>query len=394
MQYTEQAGLPEPDDLSARHSREVAAHITERIRQAGGSIGFAEYMQAALYARGLGYYAAGATKFGTDGDFVTAPEISSVFGRVLARQVAEVLQQLEAGSVLEFGAGSGKLAVDLLLALEQLDAMPEHYLILEVSADLQQRQQQRLQRDVPQHVERVRWLSDLPAAHSGVVIANEVLDALPVERFTRSADAVLQQRVESTAEGFRFTSGDAPAQLAATVSSIEEALGAPLAEGYTSEVSMGAAPWVADIAAMLEQGVVFLFDYGCSRSEYYAADRSDGWLRCHFRHRAHDNPLILPGIQDITAWVDFTGIAESAVAAGLAVAGYQPQAMFLAGGGLQQELQGMTDLPPEQQLALSAQIKTLTLPGEMGEKFKCMALSRGLAEAPSAFLLGDRIHTL
>jgi SAM-dependent MidA family methyltransferase len=205
---------------------------------------------------------------------------------------------------------------------------------------------------------------------------------------------VLQQRVEGTAESFRFTVSDAPLQLAEAVASIEQALGAPLAEGYTSEVSMGAAHWIADIAAALEQGVVFLFDYGCSRREYYAVDRSDGWLRCHFRHRAHDNPLILPGIQDITAWVDFTGIAESAVDAGLVVAGYQPQAMFLAGGGLQQELQRMTDLPPEQQLALSAQIKTLTLPGEMGEKFKCMALSRGLAKSPSAFLLGDRTHTL
>jgi len=145
---------------------------------------------------------------------------------------------------------------------------------------------------------------------------------------------------------------------------------------------------------MLEQGAVFLFDYGCSRREYYAADRSDGWLRCHFRHHAHDNPLILPGIQDITTWVDFTAIASAAVDAGLAVAGYQSQAMFLGGGGLQQELQGMLELAPEQQLALSAQVKTLTLPGEMGEKFKCMALSRDIAQAPSAFMLGDRTHTL
>ncbi|MGB5164844.1 MAG: SAM-dependent methyltransferase [Woeseiaceae bacterium] len=394
MQYTEQAGLPRPDDLSAEHSRQVAASIIARIRQAGGSIGFAEYMQAALYEPGLGYYAAGASKFGADGDFVTAPEISSVFGRVLARQVAEVLRKLDGGSVLEFGAGSGKLAVDLLLALEALDALPQHYLILEVSADLQQRQQQRLQREVPQHADRVRWLSDLPSAHSGVIIANEVLDAMPVERFTCSKNGVLQQRVEVTAGGLGFTAVAAPPQLAAAVSAIEQDLGAPLAAGYTSEVSLGAAPWIADIAAMLEQGVVFLIDYGCSRREYYATDRADGWLRCHFRHHAHDNPLILPGVQDITAWVDFTAVAAAAVDAGLTVAGYQSQAMFLAGGGLQQELQGLTELAPEQQLALSAQVKTLTLPGEMGEKFKCMALSRGIAAAPSAFMLGDRTHTL
>ena len=394
MQYQEPAGLPQPDSQSAAHGRRVREYIASRIETAGGSISFAEFMHHALYAPGLGYYSAGSVKFGDAGDFVTAPEISPVFGRVLARQAAEVLHCLEHGDILEFGAGSGKLAVDVLRALGDLDTLPDRYRILEVSPDLQDRQRALFESELPGLVERIEWVPELPQKFSGVMIANEVLDALPVERFRRTGSAILQQRVSLDNDGFQTTFEEAPGRLADAVRSIESDLGGALEPGYTSEVSLGARAWVGEVAEVLEQGVILLLDYGCARREYYASDRSTGWLRCHFRHRAHDNPLILAGVQDITAWVDFTGVAEAAVDAGLAIAGYLPQSMFLAGAGLDKELAVFDALSIEQQLALSAQVKTLTLPGEMGENVKCMALRRGQVDTPSAFRAGDRTHTL
>jgi len=389
-----QPSLPQPDALSAQHSARVHEHLKRRIAAAGGQISFAQFMYEALYAPGLGYYSAGSTKFGEDGDFVTAPEVSSVFGRVLARQCAEVLSKIENGEVLEFGAGSGKLAADVLKALERLNALPISYSILEVSADLRDRQQQRLQREVPQLVDRVRWLSGMPKKFQGVILANEVLDALPVERFVRRKSGVFQCCVAVDAGQFIGSERPASDQLAAVVTSIEAELGGALADGYTSEVSLAAAAWISDLAGSLGCGVALLFDYGVSRREYYAADRVDGWLRCHFRHRAHDNPLIYPGIQDLTAWVDFSAIAAAAVASGLDILGYQTQSQFLIGGGLDIEMQGFAELPLTKQIELSGQIKTLTLPGEMGENFKCMALGRGDIETPSALGRADRTQTL
>jgi SAM-dependent MidA family methyltransferase len=394
MQYTQHAGLPDPDEASAAHSRRVVDFMAGKIREAGGSISFAEFMQHALYAPGLGYYSAGATKFGAAGDFVTAPEISPVFGRILARQCAEVLRQVDGGSILEFGAGSGKLALDLLQALEELDALPDRYRILEVSADLQGRQEQMLASSTPHLVDRVEWLADMPRSHSGVVIANEVLDAMPVERFERTRDGVLQCRVGGDAQGFRLETQAAPDRLADAVARIEEDIGRELPPGYVSETSLGVSTWVSDLAGALETACVFLFDYGGSRREMFAEDRSDGWLRCHFRHHAHNDPLVLAGIQDITAWVDFTAVAVAAVDNEVRIAGYLPQSMFLAGGGLDEELRTFGQLSVDQQLALSVQIKTLTLPGEMGEYIKCMGLLKGPVSAPSAFRLGDRTHTL
>ena len=394
MQYHEPAGLPEPDSESAAHSRRASEFIADKIREAGGSISFAEFMHHALYAPGLGYYSAGPVKFGAAGDFVTAPEISPVFGRVVARQVAEVLSGLERGDVLEFGAGSGKLAVDVLRTLSQLDELPHRYRILEVSPDLVDRQRKLIESELPDLVDLVEWVRDLPSRFTGVIVANEVLDALPVERFRRSDVAVLQQRVTYENQRFRTVYEDAPPALVDAVDSIEGELGRAFEPGYESEVSLSADAWIGDISKTLEQGLILLFDYGCARREYYASDRSNGWLRCHFRHRAHDDPLILAGIQDITAWVDFTAIAGAAVDEGLEVAGFLPQSLFLAGGGLDEELATFDTLSVEQQLALSAQIKTLTLPGEMGENVKCMALRRGTIDAPSAFRIGDRTHTL
>ncbi len=394
MQYDDRTTLPEPDTLSARHSERVADFVRARIAAAGGSISFAEFMHLVLYSAGLGYYAAGSRKFGEQGDFVTAPEVSPVFGRVLARQCAEVLAACGGGSILEYGAGSGKLAADVLKALTRLDVVPDRYDILEVSADLRERQEQFLRAEVPDLVSRVAWLEQPPVSHSGVIIANEVLDALPVERFTREVQGIAQLRVEAGDTGLQISTAPAPEKLAQAVAAIEDELGRQLPEGFVSDVSLGLPGFIADIAKGLEQGVAFLFDYGVTRAEYYARERSDGWLRCHFRHHVHSDPLILMGIQDLTAWVDFTAVAHAAIDNGLDVAGYTAQAQFLMGGGLDAEMQDFASMPLDSQLALSGQVKTLTLPGEMGEYFKCMALRRGGVATPSAFALADRTHTL
>jgi SAM-dependent MidA family methyltransferase len=394
MHQEQHLSLPEPDAESAAHSARVAESLREQIAAAGGRISFAGYMHHVLYAPGLGYYSAGAAKFGPSGDFVTAPEVSPVFGGVLARQCANVLVQVDSPSILEFGAGSGRLAVDVLRKLADLDVLPDRYLILEVSADLRERQETLLRQEVPEHMDRVAWLDRLPAEHRGVVIANEVLDALPVERFTRRGDEIMQICVADDGGQFVTREVVAPDVLANSVLEIEDNLGMRLADGYVSEVSLAAPQWIQDLAGILRHGVVFLFDYGVSQREYYAAECSDGWLRCHFRHHAHNDPFILTGIQDLTAWVDFSAIATAAVDNGLDVAGYVTQAHFLVGGGLDAELAEFSELPIHAQLKLSGQVKLLTLPGEMGENFKCLGLRRGVTEQLDAFTFADRTISL
>ncbi len=394
MQAEQTTSLPAADEASAAHSERVADHIRQRIAAAGGVISFAEYMHHALYAPGLGYYSAGATKFGAAGDFVTAPEISSVFGQVLARQCAGVLHEVKEPAILELGAGSGKLAADILHALQAIGAAPVQYRILEVSPELQQRQRAWLRDTAPDLLDCVTWVDALPDRHHGVIIANEVLDALPVERFVRRADRVAQVCVTLKDNEFVTAEREAPQALAAAVADIEADLGNSLPEGYISEVCIAAPQWVGDIAGALQHGAAFLFDYGVGRREYYAPERSGGWLRCHFRHHAHNDPLRLPGIQDITAWVDFSSLASAAVAGGLEIAGFVTQSQFLLGGGLDEVLSEFAEMPIEAQLKLSGEVKLLTLPGEMGENFKCLCLTRGAITRPGAFGLADRTLSL
>jgi SAM-dependent MidA family methyltransferase len=391
---TSSPALPVPDDASLAHSIRVAEFIRTAIFRAGGSLSFAEFMQLALFAPGLGYYSAGAAKLGASGDFTTAPETSPLFARILARQCAPVLQALQAPQVMELGAGSGVLAAELIRSLFAQGLELSSFAILEVSADLRQRQERLLRATVPAHVAKVRWLDSLPTAFSGVVIANEVADALPVERFQRAGDTVLQHRVVADGEKFSWHLDRAPGFLEAAVLHLEDTLGTRFPDGYVSEVSTGIRAWIGDIAASLERGFVFLFDYGVTRREYYASDRRGGWLRCHFRHHAHDNPLIYPGIQDISAWVDFTAVAEGATNAGMDVAGFVTQAQFLLNGELEAELSEFAHWPIAAQLELSRQVKTLTLPGEMGEHFKCIGLSKNQNTTPASFAAFDRTHTL
>jgi len=383
-------GLPVPDDESAAHSRRVAAFIREQIAAAGGSITFGVYMHHALYAPGLGYYVSGSPKFGEGGDFVTAPEVSPLFGRVVARQCRDVLASMQAGEILEIGAGSGVLAAELLASLDESGNLPARYRILEASAELRSRQRDLLKARTPQLLDRVEWIDSLPSDFNGVILANEVADALPVERF-RVGDEYLEQFVVGV-DGDSFAGGWRPAStvLEKAVADLETDLPA----GYESELTPGLKPWIADLAGALESGLILLFDYGLSRREFYAPDRSGGWLRCHFRHRAHSEPLILPGIQDITGWVDFTAVAEAGSAAGASIAGYVTQSMFLVHGGVDAEFAELSARDPGAVHALAGGLKILTLPSEMGENFKCIGLTKGEVPVLSALAEADRSGVL
>ncbi len=374
--------LPEPDAAAREHSARLSALLRERIAAAGGWISFADYMQAALYEPGLGYYSAGATKFGAGGDFVTAPEISPLFSACLAGQIAEVLQALGGGTVLEPGAGTGIMAADMLAELDRLGSLPERYLILERGADLRQRQAETLQ-TLPEHLrERVVWLDELPAERfRGVVVANEVLDALAVRRFCLDNNGVSEIGVMTDGEGFTDAARPADEALAAAVT----ALGIVAGAGYRSEISPDLADWVAALGNCLEAGAMLLLDYGFSRREYYLPERNEGTLRCYYRHRAHDDPYLWPGLQDITAWVDFTAVAAAATAAGLGVAGYTTQAQFLLAAGIDTRVAATAVADTRSQAQLAHGLRRLLLPGEMGDAVKVVALTRGTVTVPPAF---------
>jgi SAM-dependent MidA family methyltransferase len=387
--------LPPLTADEAAHSRRLTHRIWEEIDSCGGWLSFERFMEMALYEPGLGYYSAGATKLGAAGDFITAPEISSLFSRCLATQCSEVLRQVSGGSILELGAGSGVMAADLLNELAVQGALPERYLILEVSADLRERQLALIRERAPEQEGRVDWLDRLPGEFRGVVLANEVLDALPVQRFRVRGEQINALGVTWQLGRLDWSETHADAELEATVRRIEANTGERLPDGYTSEINMRLAPWIAGIGTALREGVALFIDYGLPRRQYYRSDRREGTLLCHFRHRFHDDPLINVGVQDIGAWVDFTAVAEAATAAGLTVAGFATQAHFLIGNGLEQLLAPAevgNELASRVQLARQAML--LTLPGEMGERFKVIGLSRGFEQPLRGFAVRDLAATL
>lgn len=376
---------PLPPEAQA-HSERLQALIRDEIEHAGGRIGFDRFMELALYAPGLGYYSAGSYKFGEAGDFVTAPELSALFSRCLAGQCAEVLRGI-GGDILEFGAGSGVMAADVLAELERLEVLPEHYYILELSAELRQRQQQSLAQRVPHLADRAVWLDALPeGGFRGVVLANEVLDAMPVHRFVIAHGEPRELCVVWNGQRFVLDEAAPDAALFDRLRHLQREYG--LHDGYRSEINLRAGEWVHSLGGFLQQGVALLIDYGFPQREFYHPQRDEGTLMCHYRHRAHDDALILLGLQDITAHVDFTAVAEAALAAGLSVRGYTSQANFLLANGLT-ELLAQTEGDTREQLALSAQVKRLTMPGEMGEMFKVMALARGWEGPLRGFALRD-----
>lgn len=360
----------------------------------GGVIPFSRYMDLALNAPGLGYYAAGAQKFGREGDFVTAPELSPLFSRCVARQVAEVLHCVSGGDVCEIGAGTGAMAFAMLGELEALDALPRTYFIVEPSADLRARQRETLAGLGPELAERVGWLDGLPAAMRGVLVANEVLDAIPSARF-RITDRGCEELFVGWDDGFvwRAQAPEDPA-LAGAVDALQEKLGYALAPGYVSEISLVRPAWVRELLGGLAEGVALLIDYGYTRAEYYHPQRSQGTLTCYYQHRAHDDPLVLSGIQDISVSVDFSDVAETAQREAAHVAGYTTQAQFLLASGLLELAARQASPESPNFAAVAKQVKRLTLPGEMGDVVKVMALARGCSSTLSGFSGRDWSHRL
>lgn len=355
----------------------------------GGSISFQEYMNHALYAPGLGYYSAGSRKIGAAGDFITAPEISPLFAACLARHCRNVLAQSPNSVIFELGAGSGKLAADLLLALEALDSLPQSYWILEISGDLRARQRDTLIQRCPHLLDTVKWLEQLPDKNfTGIVLGNEVLDALPVSRFVIENAQVMELGIQWTNDRFTYCQMPAGPALQDAVRRIEQCAG-DLPEAYCSEVNLLLPHWLASIAEHLAQGLMLWIDYGYPRREYYAPQRRQGTLQCYYRHRVHDDALAYPGLQDITAHVDFTQVAEAASACGFSVAGYTNQMSFLINCGLE-AIQEQALAKGEDPLKLTQQIKTLISPQAMGENFKVMALTKNFVSD----LLGFQTNSL
>ena len=387
------ADLPEPSPdaraASAALTRIIAAEV-----KASGWMSFARYMELALYAPGLGYYSGGSHKFGQDGDFVTAPELTPLFGRTLARQVAQVLAA-SAPQLIEAGAGSGHLAADILLALDQMGSAPERYSILELSGELRARQAATIAGRAPQFLDRVEWLDELPERFSGCLIGNEVLDAMPTHAVRWSEEGLLERGVglRTGPGGEQLIVAERPAAAALKASADEIAVTAP----YHGEISLGARAWVSELARRLDTGAMILLDYGLPRRELYHPQRNGGTLRCHYRHRVHDDPFWFPGLSDITSHVDFTAVAEAGFDAGLSVLGYTSQAQFLINcgiGELLQEKPGAGAAASEANLRTNGAVSVLLSPNEMGELFKVIALGRGMPQPLLGFTCGDRTHAL
>lgn len=385
-------GLPPVDQESAAHSRRVETHLMKCIAESpDGFLPFEQWMAEALYAPGLGYYAAGNTKFGAalpSGDFTTAPEMTPLFGQVLARQVAEVLHATNTATVLEFGAGTGALAAALLPALRDL-GLDVQYQILEISADLAARQAQRLQ----EWGAHVQWLTSLPQEFEGCVVANEVLDAMPTTLFRWTETGELMElgvRCQAGATPpFSWVERPARPDLLALMAKRMPAL-----PGYRSEVNLQAEAWVRQLGSWLKSGAALLIDYGFPQREYYHPQRLTGTLMCHFRHHSHDEALVLPGIQDITAHVDFTAMADAALEGGLDVLGYTNQARFLLNAGLPELLQAKMNTKDAALPATLSAVQKLVSEAEMGELFKVLAVGRGLVPPLLGFGRGDRRDTL
>lgn len=383
------SSLPLPPTEAQAHSERLIQHIKDKI-QTNGWISFAEFMQAALYEPGLGYYVSGSRKLGEDGDFITAPEISSAFSECLALQCQQIFSTLNNPSILEFGAGSGIMAADILLTLENKHALPESYFILEVSPELQERQYQTFQEKCPQLLSRITWLSELPKAFEGVVLANEVLDAMPVHCFEVHHGKKFERGVVVKENNFAWE-----ARLGANLcwyDSVERDAFF-LENGYISEICFAIKPWLENLYSSLKRGVVLLMDYGFPAREYYHPDRNQGTLMCHYRHYAHIDPFIYVGIQDITAHVDFTAVARAADQCGFSILGYTNQANFLISLGILSNTECEALTTTEQYVHAQA-IKKLLLPSEMGELFKVIALGKQIQPPLRGFELKNEIKRL
>ena len=384
------SSIPEPDADARAHSDRLRAEIARAIDAADGFLPFDRYMQMVLYAPGLGYYVAGARKFGSAGDFVTAPELTPLFGRTLAAQVDSILDATQRREILELGAGSGRLASDLLSALAAMGKPARHYFIIEVSAELRERQRATIERLAPSELAHVEWTTQLPARIEGAIVMNEVLDAFPVHLIARRGGAWLERGV--SLEYGRLAWAERPLRDARLIALAANRF--PAAGDYASELNPAAEALVEHVGRRLATGALLVVDYGFTRAEYYLPERNNGTLMGHYRHRAHDDPFLWPGLSDLTAHVDFTAIAEAGERAGLAVAGFTAQASFLLACGLLDRLREMG--PPESLAYLreASAVQTLTSTSGMGELFKVLALVRGEGIDWKGFALSDRSHRL
>ena len=380
--------LPEPDIFAHELSKKLCAKIHAAIEENSGAIGFDQYMDLALYEPNLGYYTAGLEKFGEQGDFVTAPEISSLFARCLAVQCAEILAQMHTDAcICELGAGSGSMAVDLLQELLHKDSLPKIYYIIEPCAELRQRQQQKIGQKIPTLKQRIVWLQSIPKQQfEGIIVANEVVDAMPVKRII--IDSVMAEYSVTSNTGtsnkktgaapFKWQQKDASPKLQTTVQAMLDTLDQPLPKPYIADINFYIQPWLHTLNDMLHKGVILISDYGYARKDFFHPQRGLGSLICHYRHQVHDDPFLYPGLQDITASVDFTTIAETATSMGMQVTGFTTQAHFLIACGLEQFMLEQQQKSTAERLQMVHQANRLTMPGEMGEKFKLIALSKAI----------------
>ena len=377
---------PEPDPEALAHSARVVERVHTEIERCGGVLPFDRYMALVMYEPGLGYYVSGTRKFGRQGDFVTAPELGSLYGRCVARQAAQVLAQMDGGSLLEFGAGSGVLAATVLAELAERDRLPAEYLIVEVSPALRAQQQQTLAGQIEQNPVKVRWLDTLPeSGFRGVILANEVLDAMPVIRFRVAAEGHMTAGVVER-NGHLDWSWKRDLAQNGRIDRLVKQYG--LVADYTSEVNPSAAAWMQTVGRLLDTGLILVMDYGYPGAEYYHPERSDGTLMCHYQHRAHTNPFLYPGLQDLTAHVDFSAIAAAGQVAGLDIAGFTSQEAFLLSTGVLDLVADASSGPVDPKL--SAELKQLILSSEMGESFKALAMVKHIDTPLLGFSLRDR----
>ena len=377
---------PEPDSEALAHSARVVERVQTEIEGRGGVLPFDRYMDLVLYEPGLGYYASGTRKFGRQGDFVTAPELGSLYGRCVARQVAQILAQLDGGSLLEFGAGSGVLAATVLTELAERDSLPAEYLIVEVSPALRAQQQQTLAGQIEQNLVKVRWLDSLPeSGFRGVILANEVLDAMPIIRFRVGAEGHMTAGVVRRNGHLDWSWQRNPSQ-DGRIDRLVQQYG--LVADYTSEVNPRAAAWMQTVGRVLDAGLILVMDYGYPGAEYYHYERSDGTLMCHYQHRAHMDPFLYPGLQDLTAHVDFSAVAAAGQLAGLDIAGFTSQEAFLLSTGVLDLVAHASSGSVDPKL--SAELKQLTLSSEMGESFKALAMVKHIDSPLLGFSLRDR----
>ncbi|MBX9346971.1 SAM-dependent methyltransferase [Chromobacterium vaccinii] len=382
--------LPAASPEALATSQALCGRISQAVADAGGWIPFSHYMELALYAPGMGYYAAGSSKLGESGDFITAPELTPLFGQSLARQLAELLPQT-AGAIYEFGAGTGKLAIDLLAELETLGCLPQKYVILDLSPDLVERQRDNIRAALPHLAGRVEWADRLPDSIDGIVIGNELLDAMPCEMVFRDEGRRLRQRGVTVRDGaLCYEDRDfADARLAELAAQL-----VPDIPRYETEISLANRGFIATVAGALTRGAILMIDYGHAASEYYHPERSMGTLLGHYRHHTVQDPFYLPGLMDLTCHVDFSAVAQSGIDAGLDLIGYTSQAQFLVNCGLVDRLQSLDANDVKSYLPVAKAAQRLLSPQEMGETFKAMGFGKSVSIDWLGFARGDRCYTL